>query len=443
MDDGGSSVGSIILFLVLLIIQAILTGFRKAIDLMNEKEIVRRAEEEKDRRSILLNGIIVRSTIYLNSIQMIQSLIGIVMGCYFLPRWTVSFRIWLSGLSFFADAGEWITALTALIIAAFCLMYILLTFGFLFPQKLAQKYPDAWAYRLIRPIHFLKTVLYPLTGIVAVSANLILRILGLRSVDEQTDVTEEEIISMVNEGHEQGVLEAGEVEMITNIFEFGDKEASDIMTHRNNIMAIDSQMPFKDALNFMLKESNSRYPVYEENLDHIIGVLYLKDAMRIHTSDEGLNSPVGSVEGLVREAVFIPETRNIDALFRSMQSDKNQMVIVMDEYGQTAGLVTMEDILEEIVGNIMDEYDPEENHIEEMGENEYVIEGMTKLEDLEERFGIHFGDTEFETLNGYIISKLDRIPDEDENSEVQIDGYNFKIDKVEKNVIQSVLVTKM
>ena len=126
-----------------------------------------------------------------------------------------------------------------------------------------------------------------------------------------------------------------------------------------------------------------------------------------------------------------------------MQSDKNQMVVVMDEYGQTSGLVTMEDILEEIVGNIMDEYDDDENHIEEKGDNEYLIEGMTKLEDLEERFGIDFGDSEFETLNGFLISRLDRIPDEDENTEIQEYGYNFKIISVEKNVIQSVLVTKL
>ena len=345
-------------------------------------------------------------------------------------------------MSVLQEVSETVLGWLALILAAVLLMYAILTFGILLPKKLAQKYPDAWAYKFIRHIQFLRTMLYPLTGIVAVSANGLLRLFGLRNVEEQVDVTEEEIISMVNEGHELGVLEAGEVEMITNIFEFGDKKANDIMTHRNHIMAIDSATPFKDALGFMLEESNSRYPVYEENLDHIVGVLYLKDAMRAHTNDEGLNQPVGTVEGLLREAVFVPETKNIDDLFRSMQSGKNQMVIVMDEYGQTSGLVTMEDILEEIVGNIMDEYDPEENHIEEKGENEYVIEGITKLEDLETRFDISFGDTEFETLNGYLISKLDRIPDEDEKYEIEIDGYTFKIVKVEKNVIQSVLVTK-
>ncbi len=440
MDDGGSSACSMILFLVMLFVEAVIVGFNRAINLMNEKEIERRAEEDQDKKSILLSRIIERSTVYVNSIQMITTLIELVMGYFFLPRWTVSIRRVLVRFPFFNEVNDLVLGWIALLLAAFLLMYVLLTFGILLPKKIAQKYPDAWAYCFIRQIQFLRTALYPLTKIVAVSANGLLQIFGLRNTDEQADVTEEEIISMVNEGHELGVLEAGEVEMITNIFEFGDKEASDIMTHRNNIMAIDSTTPFKDALGFMLKESNSRYPVYEENLDHVIGVLYLKDAMRIHTSDESLNQPVGTVEGLVREAVFVPETKNIDDLFRSMQSEKNQMVIVMDEYGQTAGLVTMEDILEEIVGNIMDEYDPEENHIEEKGENEYMIEGMTKLEDLEERFDISFGETEFETLNGYLISKLDRIPDEDENSEVEIDGYTFQIVKVEKNVIQSVLV---
>ena len=443
MDDGGASACSMILFLVLLFIEAVLVGFNKAISLMNEKEIERRAEEEKDRRSILLSRIVERATIYVNSIQMITTLIELVMGFFFLPRWSVLFRTGLAKVSCLQGADDVVLGWTGLILAAVLLMYVLLTFGILLPKKIAQKYPDAWAYCFIRYIQLLRTVLFPLTKIVAVSANGLLWIFGLRNTDEQTDVTEEEIISMVNEGHELGVLEAGEAEMITNIFEFGDKEASDIMTHRNHIMALDSTTPFKEALAFMLRESNSRYPVFEENLDHVIGVLYLKDAMRIHTSDEELNQPIGTVDGLVREAVFVPETKNIDDLFRSMQSQKNQMVIVMDEYGQTSGLVTMEDILEEIVGNIMDEYDPEENYIEEKGENEYVIEGMTRLNDLEERFDISFGETEFETLNGYLISKLDRIPDEDENSEVEIGGYSFKIVKVEKNVIQSVLVRKI
>lgn len=437
MDDGGSSVSSIVVFILLLLIEAVLQGFQQSIALMNEKEIERKAQEEKDRKSVLLYAVSKRSTIHVNSIQTIITLIPLLMGYLYLPGWIQRFQNWFSGTAYLRNH------IFSLMAAVICLMYVILTFGILLPKKLAKRYPDAWAYAFIRPVQVLRTILYPVTGIVALSANGMLWLMGFKNDDEQADVTEEEIISMVNEGHEQGVLEASEAEMITNIFEFGEKEASDIMTHRNNIVAIDSAMPLKDALSLMLEESNSRYPVYEENLDHIVGVLYLKDAMRIHTSDESLNRAVGKIAGLVREAVFVPETKNIDDLFRSMQSEKNQMVIVMDEYSQTAGLVTMEDILEEIVGNIMDEYDADENHIEEKGDNEYLMEGMTKLKDLEERFGIDFGDSEFETLNGFLISRLDRIPNEDESSEIKEYGYSFKIMSVEKNVIQSVLVTKL
>ena len=438
MDDGGAAACTLVLFFALLLIEAILYGFSKAIYLMNEKEIERRAQEENDKKSIALLGIVQHSTIYVNSIQMITTLIDLVMGCFYLPIWINCFTGWLNKLSFLhqiSDAGIHIIAVFA---ATFCLMYVMLTFGTLLPRKLAQKYPDAWAYIFIGHIGRLKTVLYPLTGIVAVSTNALLRVMGLRTTDEQSDVTEEEIISMVNEGHEQGVLEASEAEMITNIFEFGDKKASDIMTHRNSIIALDSEMLFKDALVQMLQESNSRYPVYEENLDHIIGVLYLKDAMRLHTSDESLNRPIGKVQGLVRKAVFVPETKNIDDLFKSMQSQKNQMVIVMDEYGQTSGLVTMEDILEEIVGNIFDEYDDEEVLISRQPDGSYIIDGQTLLEDIEDAFDMHFDCEDIDTINGYLIYKMGKIPQDNEQFECTCDGYSFRVLEVHDRMVTKV-----
>ncbi len=248
---------------------------------------------------------------------------------------------------------------------------------------------------------------------------------------------------MVNEGHEQGLIQASEAEMISNIFEFGDKEAQDIMTHRKNVVAIDADMLLKDAITFMMEGKNSRYPVYEENLDHIIGILHLKDAMRFHAGENKLVSPLKELEGLMREPCFVPQTKNIDELFREMQAEKLQMVIVVDEYGQTAGLVAMEDILEEIVGNIMDEYDEDSEYIEEKSKDEYIIEGKTPLEELEERFHIPFEDEEFETLNGFLISRLDKIPEPDEQFNVDYRGFNFKILSVENKMIQSVLVTRL
>ena len=166
--------------------------------------------------------------------------------------------------------------------------------------------------------------------------------------------------------------------------------------------------------------------------------------MRFHASKEDSNLPVKEMEGLLREAVFIPETKNIDALFQMMQSSKTQMVIVVDEYGQTSGLIAMEDILEEIVGNILDEYDEDEEYIEATDNaDEYIIEGKTPLEELEERFHIFFKEEEFETLNGFMISKLDKIPEENEDFDIDVGDYNFKILSVENKMIQSVLVTKI
>ena len=184
--------------------------------------------------------------------------------------------------------------------------------------------------------------------------NKIFRKLGIHG-DDSSDRVEEEIISMVNEGHEQGVLHETEAEMITNIFEFGDKEAKDIMTNRSNIVVIDKSTSLADALDYMLKESKSRFPVYDENIDHIVGILHFRDAFRAHRTEGNMNLPVGEIDGLLQKVMFVPETKNIADLFRTMQKTKTQMVIVVDEYGQALGLLAMEDILEEIVGNILDE----------------------------------------------------------------------------------------
>ena len=268
--------------------------------------------------------------------------------------------------------------------------------------------------------------------------------MGIRDESAEADVTEEEIRSMVTEGQEQGVLQDSEADMITNIFEFSDKQAKDIMTHRNTMVGIDGNMNLRDAIAFMLEKNNSRFPVYLDNIDHIIGILHIRDAMKKLSENESDASSIRRIKGLLRQPMYVPETKNIDALFHSMQLTKTQMVIVIDEYGQTSGLVSMEDILEEIVGNILDEYDEDEDYIESTDNaNEFIIEGKTPLEDLEDKFGISFDQEEYETLNGLLIAKLDRIPNDDEDFSVDMNGYNFKILMVRNHMIQSVLVTKL
>ncbi len=260
---------------------------------------------------------------------------------------------------------------------------------------------------------------------------------------DNSDVTEE-IRSMVTEGQEQGVLQDSEADMISNVFEFSDKQARDIMTHRNSMVSLEGSMGLNEAMHFMLETNNSRFPVYMDNIDHIIGIIHIRDAMKQFYGNEEDTTPIRQIKGLLRQPIYVPETKNIDALFKSMQSTKTQLVIVIDEYGQTAGLVTMEDILEEIVGNILDEYDEDVNYIlPTTNPMEFVVEGRTPLEVLEKKFHITFEENEFETLNGLLISKLDRIPAEHEQFETEMAGYHFKVLSVMNHMIQTVLMRKL
>lgn len=318
---------------------------------------------------------------------------------------------------------------------------LILVFIFFIPKRLSKKINFITKVRFLSFIMIISVIIKPITYISGFITKGILLLFGIKKNQEES-MTEEEIISIVNEGQEQGVIEASEAEMIQNIFELGDKEARDIMTNRNNIIAIDSDMTLPDAIEFMTLENNSRFPVYEENLDHIIGIITLKDAVRFQTVSKKAKGALKNYPGILREAVFVPETKNIDDLFKEMQSGKLQMVIVSDEYGQTAGLIAMEDILEEIVGNIMDEYDEEEEYIEERGANIYETDGLTPLKELEEELGIQFESEEFDTINGFMISKLQHIPAENEHFELDFKGYRFEILEVENRIIKTVLVTK-
>lgn len=260
---------------------------------------------------------------------------------------------------------------------------------------------------------------------------------------KKTKKTDEDvIISKVNESSELGIIEESEAVMINNIFEFGDKDAKDIMTDRSNIVALDENTKLDDSIEVMLDSANSRFPVYSDSIDHIVGILYLKDAINADRDKANKKKTIGSIDGLIREAKFIPETRKVDALFATMRKTKLQMVVVIDEYGQTVGIVSMRDILEEIVGDIEDE-DDDNDFILAKENNKLVIDGLTPLEDLEDILKIRFDDENFETINGFLISKLEHIPDKREKFEYVYEGYTFKVLSVERNVIKQILVTKL
>lgn len=257
------------------------------------------------------------------------------------------------------------------------------------------------------------------------------------------DVTEEEIISMVREGHEQGTILASEAELIHNVFEFDDKEVKDIMTHRKNIVSLDGSMSFIDAIEFIIDTGKSRFPVYENDVDSIIGVLHIKDAFTFFEKNEVYRSSIKDIDGLIRPVDFIPETVNINDLFKKMQSKKSHLAMVVDEYGQISGLIAMEDIFEELVGNIEDEHDEEENYIRKNDDETFIMDGMTEFSDVKEALSLPVDDDAYETLNGFIISLSDKIPEEGDKTVISAYGYRFSVMSVEDKVIKQVMIKKL
>ncbi len=257
-----------------------------------------------------------------------------------------------------------------------------------------------------------------------------------KKVDE--DKVEEEILSMVEEGHEQGVIEEGEMEMINNIFEFSDKEAKDIMTGRQKVIAVENTWTVEKALQFAVDNNFSRYPVFEEDLDNVIGVIHIKDLIAEYMKD-----PKKSITDIIDKAIVTHPTKNIAELLQDMQIKKIHLAVVVDEYGQTEGIVTMEDIIEEIVGNILDEHDEEEpQEIKKTSEGVYLVDGGASLEELADLLGIEFPDEDFETLNGFLLYKHGRLPEEEEAFQIEYQGYEFIPEKIEENRIATVKIVK-
>lgn len=440
-------IGMVPVFLALLILEMMFYGFNAALQNRSNN-----GDEDNDKKPgkkmARLQYMIDNPAKYSNAVQLGIVMINMLLGAFLLVRlynYFCSLIFSLIGRSM-GWRSDWriqlMVALTAIVVTIFTL-YIVLTFGVLIPRKAASRYPDAWIRICITPVYFFVRITAPFTVLISITARGILQIFGIKGLDETADVTEEEIRSMINVGHEQGVLLESEAEMITNIFEYSEKEAKDIMVNRNNMIAMDCSMTLEEAADFIINEHNSRFPVYEDTLDHIVGILHLKDVMRMQMNDKMSGKPIGKIKGLLREPLFITETRKIDDLLKTMQKEKIQMAIVIDEYGQTAGLLALEDILEEIVGKIQDEYDEEESYIKENGQNEYIIDGMMPLDELEEQLGITMEDEVFDTVNGFVISRLEHIPEEGEEFEFQYKGYLFKILEAKNMMVQSVKASKI
>lgn len=440
MDDGNWPL-SILIFLGFILTDGMLYGFGAAIQHLNGGILEKEAGEGNKRAGRLL-AVLEQPTEFVSTVQIVTNLIGLISGAVILKHAGafLSLMIHKTGIRL---EEPWTVLATA--VAAVALLSVLISLGIVIPKRLASRKPEKWAYRFLGSARLAVLIFKPFAGLVSGLSWLVLRPMGVELHDKNDNVTEEDIMLMVNEGHEQGVLEADEAEMISNIVELGDKQAGDIMTRRRNVAALPVSMSLGEAVDYILSEGvNSRFPVYGEDIDDIRGILHLRDAMTCAQSPKNREKRLDQVEGLLRTAHFIPETRNINPLFKEMQSQKIHMEIVVDEYGQTAGIVTMEDILEEIVGNILDEYDEDEEMISRREDGSFVFDGLTPLEDVSKELKLAFDgeDSEnFDTLNGFLVSRLNRVPKEGETPQVRYGGYLFQIVSVENKVIRSVSVT--
>ena len=324
----------------------------------------------------------------------------------------------------------------SIVVITIILSYFSLVFGELVPKRLAMKNYEKISFAAIGVIKAIALFTAPFVRFLTFSTNIISKIFGVTATDEQT-VTEEEIRMMVDVGEEKGNIELQEKKMINNVFEFNDRIASEIMIHRTNIVAVNIDMTIAEVVEKMAKDTRySRIPVYDENIDDIKGIVYLKDIL---LSNKNWNT---KIKTLVKDAYFVPETKLVNELFEEMRKNKKQIAIVIDEHGGTAGLVTMEDILEEIVGDIYDEYDKIEKKYEKIDNSTYICDGEMPIYEVEKLLDIEIPEGDYDTLSGYLFENLERIPNEKEKPIYKTEKAIYKVEKCKENKILKVRIKK-
>ncbi len=312
-------------------------------------------------------------------------------------------------------------------IATAIMTIVILIFGEITPKTFAARNSEKISLMVVKAVSFVVFLFTPIVAVLNVITGFLIKLLGGDSTKESPLITEAELKTMVNVSHEEGVLEVDERKMINNVFDFGDTKAKDVMTPRTDIVAVEDTATYEEVVEMFNQERFSRIPVYHDNMDDIIGILHLKDFAFLPKNEF-------SIEKYMREPYFTYESKSTSELFTDMKNNRINVAIILDEYGGTSGLVTVEDLVEEIVGEISDEYDEDEEDIEVIKEDEYVIDGSTRLEDVNEMIGTHLESEDFDTIGGYVIGILGRFPEQGEK--IETDALRITIEEVDKNRIE-------
>lgn len=425
--------GSIIILAILILINAFFASAEIAFISLNDAKIDMQAKEG-NKKAKKIQNMLKNPSKFLATIQIGVTLAGFLSSAFasdtFADKLSPILNMWIPSVSI----STWKSV--SIIIITIILSYFTLVFGELVPKRIAMRYYEKVSFASIGIIKAISVITAPFVKFLTFSTNLVSKLFGVTG-EEEDNVTEEEIRMMVDVGEEKGTIQEEEKEMINNVFEFNDKVVSEIMVPRNKIFALDIDMTISEVIEKLSADMRySRIPVYDETMDNIKGIIYIKDIL---LSNKNKNSKIKS---LVKEAYFVSETKRVNELFQELRKDKKQIAIVLDEYGGTAGMVTMEDILEEIVGEIYDEYDKETDKFKKIDNNTFLFDASIALYDVEKILDIEIEEDDVDTLAGYLIKKLDRIPKDGEKPIVETEKVIYKIENVKNRKITKVKACK-
>lgn len=436
--DPGNLILKLLLLLFLILVNAFFAMSEIAIITLNDVKLQRMAEEG-DKKAIQILKLTQNPSNFLSTIQICITLAGFLTSAAAAESFADSIADFFAELMNLASTPVWLST-ASLILITLVISFFSLVLGELAPKRIAMQKYESISFKIVGVLAFFSGMFKPFVKVLSFSTNLVVRLLGFDPNASEEEVTEEEIRMLVDAGEEKGVIEESQKEMINNIFEFDDIVAADVMTHRTDIEAVEITDDISEIIEKTLEAGYSRIPVYEEDLDNIKGIVYVKDLLKYVGKSVPKNFKISHI---MREAFFFPESKKCRDLFNEMTEKHLQMVFVCDEYGGIAGIVTMEDLLESIVGNMQDEYDNEEEEIEQVNETTFSLDGTTDIEEVEEILGTKFPEGEYDTIGGLLMAELGRIPGEDENPTVELLGYRFTVEEVEERRITRITAERL